>query len=192
MDDGQLTDSFGRKVDFKNTVVILTSNIGTRQIGDQKSVGFDKVEAGEDYEDMSKKIRDEVKKLFNPELINRIDETIIFRSLNIEHIKMIIDILLVDLAIRLAEKGISFKLLPDGKNWLAQKGYEPSFGARPLKRAIQKYLEDPLAEEILRGQYAGDVELEIGANKEEDCLKFIFHKGEKKDEPSHVDSVNSK
>jgi ATP-dependent Clp protease ATP-binding subunit ClpC len=192
MDDGQLTDSFGRKVDFKNSVVIMTSNIGTRQIGDHKSVGFDKTELENDYENMKKRISDEVRKLFNPELINRIDETVIFKSLNIEHIKAIIDILLVDLANRLAEKGISFKLTADGKDWLAKKGFEPAFGARPLKRAIQKYLEDPLAEEILRGQYAGDVELEISADEEKDCLKFVFHRGEKKGEPSpKVDSINS-
>ncbi len=192
MDDGQLTDSFGRKVDFKNTVVIMTSNIGTRQIGDHKSLGFDKVDVGGDYEGMKRRISDEVKKLFNPELINRIDETVVFKSLNIEHIKQIIDILLVDLANRLADKGISFKLTADGKDWLAQKGFEPAFGARPLKRAIQKYLEDPLAEEILRGQYAGDCELEISAAESDDRLKFIFHRGNGKDEPSHrVDQVNS-
>ena len=191
LDDGQLTDSFGRKVDFKNTVVIMTSNIGTRQIGDHKSLGFDKVEAGGDYDGMKKRISDEVKKLFNPELLNRIDETVIFRSLNLDHIKEIIDILLVDLANRLAERGISFKLTDEGKDWLAKKGFEPSFGARPLKRAIQKYLEDPLAEEILRGQYAGDVELEIGVDIPEDRLKFIFHRGDKKNERNQtIDPVN--
>jgi len=183
LDDGQLTDSFGRKVDFKNTVVILTSNIGTRQIGDHKAVGFDKLEITEDYEDMKKRITDEVKKLFNPELLNRIDETVIFKALDIDHIKEIIDILLVDLAKRLAEKGISFNLTRDGKDWLAKKGYEPQFGARPLKRALQKYLEDPLAEEILRGHYAGDCDLEISVNEQEDCLKFSFHRGDQRDEP---------
>jgi ATP-dependent Clp protease ATP-binding subunit ClpC len=192
MDDGQLTDSFGRKVDFKNTVVIMTSNIGTRQIGEQKSVGFDKVEIQGDYEGMKKKITDEVKKLFNPELLNRIDETVIFRALTLDHIKQIIDILLVDLADRLAEKGVSFNLTKEGKHWLAQKGFEPSFGARPLKRAIQKYLEDPLAEEILRGQYAGDCELEVTANEGEDNLKFNFNRGEKVDEPAEkADRINS-
>jgi ATP-dependent Clp protease ATP-binding subunit ClpC len=192
MDDGQLTDSFGRKVDFKNTVIIMTSNIGTRQIGEGKTVGFAKAEVGDDYDEMKKKITDEVRKLFNPELINRIDETVIFHSLDLDHIKAIIDILLVDLANRLAEKGISFNLTTEGKHWLATKGFEPAYGARPLKRAIQKYLEDPLAEEILGGQYAGDCELVIGVDEKEDKLKFIFHRGEKKDkEPNkQVDSVN--
>jgi ATP-dependent Clp protease ATP-binding subunit ClpC len=191
MDDGQLTDSFGRKVDFKNTVVIMTSNIGTRQIGDNKTVGFDKTEVGKDYDEMQKRINEEVKKLFNPELLNRIDETIVFKSLDINHIKMIIDILLVDLANRLAEKGISFNLTTEGKEWLAIKGFEPQYGARPLKRAIQKYLEDPLAEEILRGQYAGDYELEISAEEDSEALIFNFHRGQKKDEPSEtVDTIN--
>jgi ATP-dependent Clp protease ATP-binding subunit ClpC len=192
LDDGQLTDSFGRKVDFKNTVIIMTSNIGTRQIGEGKTVGFDKVAVGTDYDNMKKKITEELKKLFNPELLNRIDETVIFHSLTIEHIKQIIDILLVDLATRLAERGISFKLTPEGKLWLAQKGFEPSFGARPLKRAIQRYLEDPLSEEILRGQYAGDCELEISVNESEDKLRFNFHRGDHHDQPKQpADHVNS-
>jgi ATP-dependent Clp protease ATP-binding subunit ClpC len=184
LDDGQLTDSFGRKVDFKNTVVIMTSNIGTREIGDQKVVGFDKLEISADYDNMKKKITEELRKLFNPELLNRIDEVVIFHALTLDHIKEIIDILLVDLANRLAERGISFKLSPEGKHWLAMKGFEPSFGARPLKRAIQKYLEDPLSEEILRGQYAGDCELEIVVAEGEDRLQFNFHRGGKRDETS--------
>jgi ATP-dependent Clp protease ATP-binding subunit ClpC len=184
LDDGQLTDSFGRKVDFKNTVVIMTSNIGTREIGDQRVVGFDKLEVAADYGNMKKKITEELKKLFNPELLNRIDETVIFHALSLDHIKEIIDILLVDLANRLAEKGISFKLTAEGKHWLATKGFEPSFGARPLKRAIQKYLEDPLSEEILRGQYAGDCELEVTVAKDEDRLQFNFNRGGKRDEAS--------
>lgn len=195
MDDGQLTDSFGRKIDFKNTIVIMTSNIGTRQLVNQKSVGFDKVDVTADHDSMSKKITEELKKIFNPELLNRIDETLIFHSLTIDHIMEIIDILLVDLANRLAEKGISFRFTDEGKHWLAQKGFEPQYGARPLKRAIQKYLEDPLAEEILRGQFAGDCEVEITVHEEgseEDGLKFIFHQGESTEEtPKKKDQVNS-
>jgi len=98
-----------------------------------------------------------------------------FHSLTIDHIKEIIDILLVDLANRLAEKGISFKLTPEAKDWLAGKGFEPQFGARPLKRALQKYLEDPLAEEILRGQYHGDCEVEIVVHEDNEQLRFNFH-----------------
>ncbi|MEE9442505.1 MAG: ATP-dependent Clp protease ATP-binding subunit [candidate division Zixibacteria bacterium] len=191
MDDGQLTDSFGRKVDFRNTVVILTSNVGTRAIGEDKTVGFAKKELADDYENMKSRIQEELRKMFNPELLNRIDESIVFRSLTIEHIEEIIDILLVDLANRLAEKGISFILTANAKHWLAEKGFEPQYGARPLKRALQKYLEDPLAEEILRGQYAGDTELEIVVADDEESLIFEFQSGGKpSEEDKQPDSVN--
>ena len=173
MDDGSLTDSFGRKVDFRNTVVIMTSNIGTRRIKDGKTVGFGGEQEDSSYDSMKKKVTEELKKMFNPELLNRIDETVIFRSLSIEHIKEIVDILAADVAKRLAEKGISFTLSDEAVDFLSHKGYEPMLGARPLRRAIQKYLEDPLAEELLRGQYAGDCNLYIGANDEK--LLFTFN-----------------
>jgi len=185
-DDGALTDSFGRKVDFKNTVVIMTSNIGTRQLRDGKTVGFDAQQVDMSHDNMSKKIKDELKKIFNPELLNRIDETLIFHSLDRDHIKQIIHILVADIAKRMAEKGISFQLTPGACEFLAEKGYDPAFGARPLKRAIQKYLEDPMSEEILRGQYAGDCELIIGAGENE--LTFIFDKSatKRKDQPTEI------
>ncbi len=172
MDDGVLTDSFGRKVDFRNTIVIMTSNLGTRQIRDGKTVGFDAERVDTSYDGIKRKILDELKKAFNPELLNRIDETIIFRPLERNHIKEIIEILVADTAKQLAEKGISFNLTEGAKEFLADKGFEPEYGARPLKRALRKYLEDPLAEEILRGQYAGDCDLVIGVS--EDKLTFTF------------------
>jgi len=160
-DDGSLTDSFGRRVDFRNTIIIMTSNVGTRQIGDGKAMGFAKEKVENDYDVMKKRVLDELKRIFNPELLNRIDETIIFHSLTKDHIREIIDIRLIEVSQRLAEKGISFHLTQAAKEYLADKGYDKTFGARPLNRAIQKFLEDPLAEEILRGQYAGDCEVEI-------------------------------
>jgi ATP-dependent Clp protease ATP-binding subunit ClpC len=180
MDDGSLTDSFGRKVDFRNTVVIMTSNVGTRMIKDGKTVGFGAEQIDSSYDVMKRKVSDELKKLFNPELLNRIDESIIFRALTIEDIKQIIDIELADVAKRLADKGISFELTDEGRNFLAKKGFEPMLGARPLKRAIQKFLEDPLAEELLRGQFAGDSQLVIGADEEK--LTFTFRKKPHEDE----------
>jgi len=173
MDDGSLTDSFGRKVDFRNTVVIMTSNIGTKQLRDEKTVGFDAAAANMSFEHMDKTIREELKKLFNPELLNRIDETIIFHSLEKSHITEIIEILVTDVAERLADKGISFNLTPAAKEFLTEKGFQPEYGARPLKRALQKYLEDPLAEAILRGQHAGDCNIVIGAGN--DQLTFDFN-----------------
>ncbi len=173
MDDGSLTDSFGRKVDFRNTVIIMTSNVGTRMIKDGRTVGFGAEQIDASHDVMSRKVTEELRKLFNPELLNRIDETIIFRALTVDDIKQIVDILINDVAKRLAEKGISFTLTDVAREFIAEKGFEPMLGARPLKRAIQKYLEDPLAEELLRGQYAGDCNLIIGV--EDDKLSFSFN-----------------
>ncbi|MFH2036570.1 MAG: ATP-dependent Clp protease ATP-binding subunit [Candidatus Zixiibacteriota bacterium] len=175
LDDGSLTDSFGRKVDFRNTVVIMTSNVGTRRIKDNKTVGFGGEQEDGSHDSMQKKIKEELKKLFNPELLNRLDDTIIFHALSIENIKVIVDILVAEVATRLAEKGISFTLTEEGRNFLAENGFEPMLGARPLKRAIQRYLEDPLAEELLRGQYAGDCNLIIGADNEKLIFTFNEH-----------------
>ncbi|MDP2960169.1 MAG: ATP-dependent Clp protease ATP-binding subunit, partial [candidate division Zixibacteria bacterium] len=139
LDDGALTDSFGRRVDFKNSVVIMTSNLGTREIKSGKALGFQKDDIISNFEQMKQKITDELKRTFNPELLNRIDEVIIFKPLGMEEIMQIIDILLKDVAKRLTEKGITFELTDKAKEFLAEKGYNPTFGARPLKRAIQKY-----------------------------------------------------
>ncbi len=173
-DDGTLTDSFGRKVDFKNTIVIMTSNVGTKRLGEGKTVGFGSEGVDKSYEGMKRMIMEELKKTFNPELLNRIDETIIFKSLKKEHIKQIVEILIVEIAKQLAEKGICFTLDEQAKEFLTEKGYDPAYGARPLKRAMQTYLEDPLAEEILRGQYAGDCDLIVSADGEK--LTFGFNK----------------
>jgi ATP-dependent Clp protease ATP-binding subunit ClpC len=179
-DDGSLTDSFGRRIDFKNTIVIMTSNIGTKEIRDGKTVGFDGAEADKSYDGMKRTILESLKKLFNPELLNRIDESVIFHSLDRSHIKQIIEILVIDIAKRLAEKGISFILTDEAKEFLVDKGYDPQYGARPLKRALQKYLEDPLAEEILRGQYAGDLDLVIAAGLDRLNFEFNTHRKEEK------------
>ncbi|MBU8933352.1 MAG: ATP-dependent Clp protease ATP-binding subunit [candidate division Zixibacteria bacterium] len=192
-DDGQLTDSFGRKIDFKNTVVIMTSNLGTRQLRDDKTVGFAASATDLSFNGMSSKIKEELRKTFSPELLNRLDETIIFHSLEREHIAQIIDIMIADTAEELAERGISFNLTEQARGFLTEKGYEPEFGARPLARALRRYLDDPLAEEILRGQFAGDCELTIGANDTE--LTFTFNakdedSEESKEEPSE-EEVNS-
>ncbi|MEA2030922.1 MAG: ATP-dependent Clp protease ATP-binding subunit [candidate division Zixibacteria bacterium] len=179
-DDGQLTDSFGRKIDFKNTVIIMTSNLGTRKLRDEKTVGFDSESLDTSHDGISKKIKEELHKTFNPEFLNRLDETIIFHSLKREHIKQIIGIMIVDTAQQLAERGISLNLTDQAREFLTDKGYEPEYGARPLSRALRKYLEDPLSEEILRGQFAGNCELTISATKEE--LTFAFNT--KEDEAS--------
>jgi len=171
-DEGHLTDSFGRKVDFRNTVVIMTSNMGTRQAKAGKSLGFQKANDKTEYDGMKERILEEVKRTFNPELVNRIDEMIIFHALNRDHIMEIINILLKDVQKRLSDKDIEFILTDTARNFLADKGFDPNFGARPLKRAIQRYLEDPLAEEILKGDYTSGCRVEIYHEKDMDKLSF--------------------
>ena len=176
LDDGQLTDSFGRKVDFRNTVIIMTSNMGTRQAVVGKGIGFQKDDAKTDYDKMKDRILDEMKKTFNPELVNRIDETVLFHALEKEHIFSIIDILLRDLLKRLADKNITITLNPDAREYLVDKGWDPNFGARPLKRALQKYLEDPMSEEILKGEFSRNFHVEVSRHPDEDRLKFGIKK----------------
>jgi ATP-dependent Clp protease ATP-binding subunit ClpC len=178
LDDGQLTDGLGRKVDFKNTLIIMTSNIGVRQLKDfGTGVGFatsSKVE----HEDEANKavIEKALKKTFSPEFLNRIDDVVIFNSLTKDHIFSIIDILMKGVMKRLVSLGFSLELTEGAKSFLADKGYDVAFGARPLHRAIQKYLEDPLAEEILNMHVkAGDV-LEADVDKDNTKLTFNFKK----------------
>jgi ATP-dependent Clp protease ATP-binding subunit ClpC len=174
LDDGVLTDSFGRKVDFKNTVVIMTSNVGAREIRASKSLGFVKESEQSSYDQMKSKVTDELKRLFNPELLNRIDETVVFHPLGKPEILQIVDILLTDVSKRIAEKNISFALTDRAKEFLVEKGFDPVFGARPLRRAIQKHLEDPLAEELLRGQCASDCDVSIDWPAGSEKLTFTF------------------
>ena len=185
LDEGQLTDSFGRKVDFRNTVVIMTSNMGTRQARVGKSLGFQKGDSKTDYDNMRDRVLEELKRTFNPELINRIDETIIFHPLDRGHILKIIDILLKDLTKRMSDKAITFDLKDSAREFIADKGFDPNFGARPLKRAIQKHLEDPLAEEILRGEYTSNCHVTVFKHETEDKLDFKIEHREKVSEANN-------
>jgi ATP-dependent Clp protease ATP-binding subunit ClpC len=154
LDDGIITDGLGRRVDFKNTILIMTSNIGARDIKRDSVFGFgEKPEERHQYRDMKKMLEESMKKLFNPEFINRIDESIVFHSLTIEHIKQIIDISTKKLFDRLGHMGLRLEFAADAKDFLAEKGFDPNFGARPLRRALQNHIEDPLAEEILKGRF---------------------------------------
>jgi len=153
LDDGMLTDSFGRKVDFKNTIIIMTSNVGTKDLKNVGSFGFSTKEESDKYAHMKDTVEEAMKKLFNPEFLNRIDDTIVFRSLNKDDILKIIDIELKDLVQNIKDQKMVVSLDESAKNFLVDKGFDEKFGARPLRRAIQKYVEDPLAEEILRGSF---------------------------------------
>ena len=180
-DDGILTDSMGRKVDFKNTLIIMTSNIGARDLKDFGSgVGFATQAKNDQSDDMAKNvITKALKRTFAPEFLNRIDDVVIFNSLEKESIFKIIDIALKDVVGRLHTIGYEIKLTDEAKEFLAEKGYDPAYGARPLHRAIQKYVEDPLAEEILRANAKpGDIFM-VDLDKETKQLK-ISHKTPKK------------
>jgi ATP-dependent Clp protease ATP-binding subunit ClpC len=173
LDDGILTDSLGRRVDFKNTILIMTSNIGSRDIKVGGGFGFGTQTQKDKYETMKSNIEDALKRVFNPEFLNRVDDTIVFRNLEREHILQIIDISARELFERMTAMGIGVELSPQAKEFLADKGYDPAFGARPLKRAIQKYVEDPLAEEILKGTFQAGSKVKVKFDKKTEDLKFV-------------------
>ncbi len=178
LDEGMLTDSLGRKVDFKNTIMIMTSNIGSRQLKDfGQGVGFTTLTKAAGVEDHSKGvIESALKKAFAPEFLNRIDDVVLFNSLSKEHIHKIIDVELIHLYKRVNELGYKLNLSTEAKDFISDKGYDANFGARPLKRAIQKYLEDPLAEEIIKAELAeGDI-IEVTFDTESSTLKIAVTK----------------
>ncbi len=176
LDDGQLTDGLGRRVDFKNTLIIMTSNIGVRQLKDfGQGVGFATKSRQEAAEDNTKAvIQNALKRTFSPEFLNRIDDVVVFNSLGKEEIFKIIDITLKDLHRRLATMNFKLLISDEAKNFVAEKGFDPQFGARPLNRAIQKYLEDPLAEFILNDQPQEGALLEAILTDEKDNLRVIL------------------
>lgn len=188
LDDGQLTDGLGRKVDFKNTMIIMTSNIGVRQLkefGD--GVGFATATRIQNAEENNKAVIEKaLKRTFSPEFLNRIDDVVVFNSLSQENIFNIIDILMKGVSKRLQNLGFSLELTAAAKEFISEKGYDSQFGARPLHRAIQKYLEDPLAEEILNMNIKqGDV-LIADLDKESGKLKFDFQKRVEEGENAQV------
>ena len=178
LDDGQMTDSLGRKIDFKNTIIIMTSNIGARQLKDfGQGVGFTTSAKKESEDDHSKGIIEgALKKAFAPEFLNRIDDVVIFNSLTRDDIHKIIDIELNSLYGRINGLGYQIKVSAEAKDFISEKGYDIQFGARPLKRAIQKYLEDPLAEEIIKSHLSeGDI-IDVGFDKEKNEILIKISK----------------
>ncbi len=168
LDDGRLTDGHGRTVDFKNTVVIMTSNVGAELIKRQMSLGFAPKKETKaqklDYDTMKERVLAEMKKTFRPEFINRIDEIIVFHQLTEEQLRQIVDLLVKDLQERLAERKLNIELTEKAKSWLAKEGYDPVYGARPLRRAIERYVENPLSAKLLKGEFGeGDtVKVDLG------------------------------
>ncbi|MFC1873496.1 ATP-dependent Clp protease ATP-binding subunit, partial [Chloroflexota bacterium] len=165
-DDGRLTDGHGRTVDFKNTVIIMTSNTGVELIKRESQFGFaaqkdDTKTRKQNYENMKEKVMAEVKKTFRPEFINRLDEIIVFHELNEEQLRSIIDLLVKDLQERLAEHKLKIELTDKAKDWLTKMGYDPTYGARPLRRAVERYIENPLSIKLLKGEFEVDTTIKV-------------------------------
>ncbi len=169
-EEGRLTDSFGRKVDFRNTIIIMTSNVGADMLRVKSAMGFVSQKGDATYDDMKNRLLEEVKKVFKPEFLNRIDDIIVFRSLTKENLYDIVDIEIREVASRLKDKQIEMELSRDAIELLIEKGYDPVFGARPLKRTIQRLLEDPLAEEIIAGRYKEGSKIQV--DRQGDVLVF--------------------
>jgi ATP-dependent Clp protease ATP-binding subunit ClpC len=172
LDDGLLTDNLGRKVDFKNTILIMTSNIGTRDVKAGGNIGFGLDPVLDKYNNMKNTVEEALRRVFNPEFLNRVDDTIVFHNLTRENIDKIIDIQLRDLVKRIANLKIEIKLNKQAREFLVNKGFDPAFGARPLKRALQRYLEDPIAEEILKNKFGEQSVIHVRYNKKNDELRF--------------------
>jgi ATP-dependent Clp protease ATP-binding subunit ClpC len=153
LDEGVITDNIGRKINFKNTVIIMTSNVGTRYIENATPLGFQKATSTNTYRKIKDAVMDELKNKFNPEFLNRIDETVVFHQLEKEHLVQIVHLLVNELNKQLLDRDLVLEVTDEVVDWLIDKNYQPSYGARPMRRAIQKYIEDPLSEEILKGNF---------------------------------------
>jgi ATP-dependent Clp protease ATP-binding subunit ClpC len=169
LDEGHLTDNYGRMIDFKNTVVIMTSNVGARDILQGKTLGFHGGEGKRSFDRMAEKIRDELQKVFNPEFLNRLDDTIVFHPLDRQHIAQIVTIMLHEVERRLGDE---IRLTPGALDFLVTRGYDENYGARPLRRSIQRFVEDPLSEKLLSGEVSRGDEIEVDVSPDGDKLVF--------------------
>jgi len=188
MEEGRLTDSFGRNVDFRNTILIMTTNAGAEAIKNEAVLGFKR--SGEDasYEAMKARVTDEIEKVFRPEFLNRVDEVIVFRHLTIEDLKQVIDLELSKVRSRLGEKGLRLTLTDEAKAFIIKKGSNTDYGARPLRRAIENFVEDPLSEELLKGEFQGKNHIIVDGKKDEESgkVKHLEFKGVVDEEPEAV------
>ena len=171
LDDGFLTDSKGRKVDFRNTIIIMTSNLGATALRDEKSVGFGAKDVSDDYEAMAAKVRETLKKTFRPEFLNRLDETVVFHSLNKEEIHQIVKLMAKNIIDRIKEQNINLKITPAAIDIVAEAGFDAEYGARPIRRVLQDKIEDLLSEELLAGNIETGATVTIGAKKGEITIK---------------------
>ena len=172
LDEGHLTDNYGRVIDFKNTVVIMTSNVGAKDITKGKGLGFTAHDARGNFERIAEKVKEEMAHVFNPEFLNRLDDVIVFHPLAKEHIAQIVGVMLKEVQKRLVEEELTLRLTDPASDFLVKNGYDENFGARPLKRAIQRYIEDPLSEKILLGEFSKGDEIEVDVSADGTKLEF--------------------
>jgi ATP-dependent Clp protease ATP-binding subunit ClpC len=186
LEEGKLTDSFGRQVDFRNTIILLTSNVGSERLKKGATMGFTTPDDEQDYERMKENLTEEAKKVFRPEFLNRFDDIVVFRSLGKEELTQILELELAKVEKRLAQRDLHFALNDTARDLLLEKGHDPTYGARPMRRAVEKYLEDPMAEEIIRGNLREGETIVISAK--DDQLVFIHKKAKAKGEDTKVSS----
>ena len=180
MEEGRLTDSFGRIVDFKNTIIIMTTNAGAEVTSTANIFGFDRGrDDAANYEQMKERLKVAIEKYFRPEFLNRLDDVIVFHALNRDNLKEIIDIELSKVKSRLRERGIELILTDEAKEYIIDKGYNPDYGARPLRRAIENMIEDPMAESFLRGEFKGFDTLAVRVGESDTGKKLIFEPSNK-------------
>ncbi|MCC7053348.1 MAG: ATP-dependent Clp protease ATP-binding subunit [Gemmatimonadaceae bacterium] len=172
LDEGHLTDNYGRVIDFKNTVVIMTSNVGAKEITKGKALGFGTMDSRGSFERISEKVKEELQHTFNPEFLNRLDDVIVFHQLSKEHIAKIVGVMLREVQKRLSDEELTLKLTDAGSEFLAKHGFDEMYGARPLKRAIQRYIEDPLSEKILLGEFSKGDEIDVDVAEDGTRLQF--------------------
>jgi ATP-dependent Clp protease ATP-binding subunit ClpC len=170
LEEGKMTDSTGRKVDFRNTVIVMTSNVGARRIGKNSTVGFQRDDDDAHYAKMKERVVEEAKKVFNPEFLNRIDEVLVFHRLAEEQLLSVVDIQVREVIDRIAEKGLTLDLKEEAKAFLVRLGSNEEYGARPLRRAVQLYVEDPLAELLLKGELPPGTQIIVRPSEEAERL----------------------
>ena len=176
LEEGRLTDAQGRSVDFRNTVLIMTSNLGTADLR-RANVGFTKNDEAVSYERMKETVNDALKAHFRPEFLNRVDDTIVFHELSMDEVTEIVDLMIARTSEQLRAQGLGLELTDSAKNWLARKGYDPTLGARPLRRAIQRYVEDALSERILYKEFHAGQIVVVDADEESDEIVFTSMDG---------------
>jgi ATP-dependent Clp protease ATP-binding subunit ClpC len=183
MEEGRLTDSFGRNIDFRNTILIMTTNAGAEAIKNEAAFGFAKPDQDASYDSMKTRVVDEIEKVFRPEFINRVNDIIVFRHLTDDDMKHVVELELSKVRNRLKEKGITLELTDEAKEFLVKKGSNTDYGARPLRRAIETFVEDPLAEELLKGEFAGKDLVRVEVKKVGDKKQLVFDGSTSKDKP---------